>query len=382
MKKIFYLISISLGLLSCESGVNINIENSSNLDRSEIVEIPTKNLKKLSGEKSYTVTNINGEIIASQVTYDGNLIFQAEVKANGTSPYTIKAGDAETYPSQTYGRFITERKDDFAWENDRVAFRVYGPALVETDGPSNGVDLWYKKTNNLIIDKWYKDDIAGVQSYHDDHGEGLDDYKVGRTLGGGMMAPFKNGSLTLNENFAKQEIFENGPLRTTFKLTYKDITVDGKTFSESRTISIDAGSQMTKVIQEYGTKDTLAVAAGIVKRAADDDAYTAYTESGVAAVIYEEPESEKVGKVFVGMAFPKGVEDVISHTYSIIHPKSQNEETHSHVLGVTSYYPGEPMTYYIGFGWEKFGYPTLGDFQNYMMQFTEALESPLVIKIL
>ena len=382
MKKIFYLISISLGLLSCESGVNINIENSSNLDRSEIVEIPTKNLKKLSGEKSYTVTNINGEIIASQVTYDGNLIFQAEVKANGTSPYTIKAGDAETYPSQTYGRFITERKDDFAWENDRVAFRVYGPALVETDGPSNGVDLWYKRTNNLIIDKWYKDDIAGVQSYHDDHGEGLDDYKVGRTLGGGMMAPFKNGSLTLNENFAKQEIFENGPLRTTFKLTYKDITVDGKTFSESRTISIDAGSQMTKVIQEYGTKDTLAVAAGIVKRAADDDAYTAYTESGVAAVIYEEPESEKVGKVFVGMAFPKGVEDVISHTYSIIHPKSQNEETHSHVLGVTSYYPGEPMTYYIGFGWEKFGYPTLGDFQNYMMQFTEALESPLVIKIL
>jgi len=382
MKKILYLISISLGLLSCESGVNINIENSSNLDRSEIVEIPTKNLKKLSGEKSYTVTNINGEIIASQVTYDGNLIFQAEVKANGTSPYTIKAGDAETYPSQTYGRFITERKDDFAWENDRVAFRVYGPALVETDGPSNGVDLWYKKTNNLIIDKWYKDDIAGVQSYHDDHGEGLDDYKVGRTLGGGMMAPFKNGSLTLNENFAKQEIFENGPLRTTFKLTYKDITVDGKTFSESRTISIDAGSQMTKVIQEYGTKDTLAVAAGIVKRAADDDAYTAYTESGVAAVIYEEPESEKVGKVFVGMAFPKGVEDVISHTYSIIHPKSQNEETHSHVLGVTSYYPGEPMTYYIGFGWEKFGYPTLGDFQNYMMQFTEALESPLVIKIL
>ena len=382
MKKILYLISISLGLLSCESGVNINIENSSNLDRSEIVEIPTKNLKKLSGEKSYTVTNINGEIIASQVTYDGNLIFQAEVKANGTSPYTIKAGDAETYPSQTYGRFITERKDDFAWENDRVAFRVYGPALVETDGPSNGVDLWYKRTNNLIIDKWYKDDIAGVQSYHDDHGEGLDDYKVGRTLGGGMMAPFKNGSLTLNENFAKQEIFENGPLRTTFKLTYKDITVDGKTFSESRTISIDAGSQMTKVIQEYGTKDTLAVAAGIVKRAADDDAYTAYTESGVAAVIYEEPESEKVGKVFVGMAFPKGVEDVISHTYSIIHPKSQNEETHSHVLGVTSYYPGEPMTYYIGFGWEKFGYPTLGDFQNYMMQFTEALESPLVIKIL
>jgi hypothetical protein len=48
------------------------------------------------------------------------------------------------------------------------------------------MDFWAKKTESLIIDKWYKDDLAGVASYHEDHGEGLDFYKVGRTLGLGM----------------------------------------------------------------------------------------------------------------------------------------------------------------------------------------------------
>ena len=71
-----------------------------------------------------------------------------------------------------------------------MAFRIYGQALVPIDGPSNGIDLWYKRTSDLIIDKWYANDLAGIASYHNDNGEGLDDYKVGRTLGAGAMAPY------------------------------------------------------------------------------------------------------------------------------------------------------------------------------------------------
>ena len=382
MKKIYFLISAFVLLLSCNSGLNITVENPSEFDRLEMVEISTDKLMKLPAEKIYIVVDQKGETIPSQITYDGKLIFQADIKAKETLSYTVKTGAQQTFPPKVYGRFITERKDDFAWENDRVAFRIYGPALIAVDGPSNGLDVWYKKTSNLIIDKWYKDDIGGVQSYHDDHGEGLDDYKVGRTLGAGMMAPFEKDSLTLNENFAGQELLENGPLRTTFRLTYKDITVNDKTFGEKRTFSIDAGSQFTKVTQEYDTRDTLTVAAGLVKRTEDDEAYSAYTESGTAAIIYEEPENEKAGKVYVSMIFPAGLERIISNTYTIIHPKNKNEETHSHVLGVTSYYPDQPITYYTGYGWEKFGFPTLDSFQNYVGYFTKALEEPLIIKIL
>ena len=382
MKKLFFLISAFVGLLSCESGLNISIENPSNFDRSEIVEIPTEKLMTLSAGKAYIVTNNTGDKIPSQLTYNGKLIFQINIKAKETISYAIKAGVPEIYPAKTYGRFIPERKDDFAWENDRVAFRIYGPALIAVDGPSNGLDFWYKKTNELIIDKWYKDDLAGVKSYHDDHGEGLDDYKVGRTLGGGMMAPFVNDSLYLNDNFTEQEILENGPLRTTFKLKYKDITVDGKTFTESRTFSIDAGSQLTKVIQEYGTKDNIKVAAGIIKRAEYDHAYSAYTDKGTAAILYEDSSSEKAGKVFIGMVFPKGIEEVITNTTTITHPKTRREETHSHVLGVMTYHPEQPITYYTGFGWDKFGFPTIGDFQSYIEHLSNAIEKPLIINIL
>ena len=30
--------------------------------------------------------------------------------------------------------YVPERKDDFAWENDKIAFRAYGKALRKTKG--------------------------------------------------------------------------------------------------------------------------------------------------------------------------------------------------------------------------------------------------------
>ena len=43
--------------------------------------------------------------------------------------------------AKVFGRHVPERKDDFAWENDRIAFRMYGPAL-EADGEiSSGIDV-------------------------------------------------------------------------------------------------------------------------------------------------------------------------------------------------------------------------------------------------
>ena len=382
MKKILFLIFVFSGLVSCNNSISISVTNPSDFDRLDMVELPVDQLMPLPAGKAYQVTNQQGEILTSQLTFDGKLIFQIIIKANESVVYFVKTGVPVEFAPVTYGRFITERYDDFAWENDRVAFRIYGAALIPVDGPSNGLDLWYKRTSALIIDKWYKNDIAKVQSYHEDHGEGLDSYGVGRTLGAGMMAPFADDSLYLNDNFVTHELFENGPLRTTFKLNYKNMTVTGRSFSESRTFSLDAGSQLTKITQEYGTVDTLTVAAGIVKRAVDDEPYTALTDKGSAAVVYEEPENTTVGKVFVGMVFPKGLEQVKSDTYTLIHPKTKRTETHSHVLAVTTYYPNQPITYYTGFGWEKFGFLSLDDFRNHMIYITKSLEEPLVIRYL
>lgn len=383
MKKIFYLLLIPFFILTAFSAkeVTVTVENNSEYDRSkELVEIPVEQLSskvKLSDGQTYVVKNTKGEVIPSQVTYNGKLIFQLG-EGKGNIDFTISAGEKQEFKNLTYGRFITERKDDFAWENDRVAFRIYGPALVAVDGPSNGIDIWYKRTNDLVIDKWYKDDLAKIRSYHTDSGEGLDDYKVGRSLGAGAMAPFVKDSLWLNQNFQTQEVLENGPLRTTVKFTYKNIDVDGTSLAESRTISIDAGSQLSKVIQEYGANTPIKVAAGIPLR--EDSTALASTSVKDGYVIYTEP-SVNAGNVFVGLLFPSGIENVVENVYTYNNPKTEKVETHEHILGVTTYQPNTPITYYTGYGWTKFGFPTISDFQTYVENFSKSVKNPLKYQI-
>jgi hypothetical protein len=362
--------------------MQITIENPSGFDRLvDIVEIPIDSIKgkiTLKDSAVYVVKNSLGEVIPSQVTYDRKLIFQPEVKANESKAFTISTDTARTYPAKTFGRLVTERKDDFAWENDRVAFRVYAQALIATDGPSNGLDIWYKRTNDLIIDKWYKADLAGQASYHNDNGEGLDNYDVKRSLGAGAMAPYVNGKLWLNENFVSDEVLDNGPLRTTFKLTYNDIDVDGKKYSESRTFSIDAGSQLTKVVQAYGINKPMQVAAGIVQHQNADS--TAIVTDNKEYIISAEPKTNKVEGIYVAVVFPEGISESIVNTYEIQNDKTKKTDKYSHVLSVTTQQPKKPVTYYTGYGWAKFGFPAIGDFEKYIQNFSDGLKQPLIIK--
>jgi hypothetical protein len=382
MKKIYSIITVAVFFLSCSTkDVKITIENPADFDRmTELAEIPIDSVKgkiKVSDSLVYIVQTEAGEVIPSQVTYDRKIIFQPQLKANETKSFIIVTGEAKDFESKTYGRFITERKDDFAWENDRVAFRIYGPALVEIDGPSNGIDIWYKRTNSLIIDKWYKDDLAGVASYHDDHGEGLDNYDVKRSLGAGAMAPYVDNKLWLNENFVSEELLDNGPLRTTFKLVYKNLDVNGISIPENRTISLDAGSQLSKVIQAYTIKEPMSVAAGIVKREKGDSVITSL-EKGY--IVYAEPETDKASGVYLGLVFPQGLTESKLDTYDVLNPKTNKQNTYSHVLGVTIQQPNIPVTYYTGYGWSEFGFPAVADFEKYIQNFAEGLKQPLKIQ--
>ena len=60
----------------------------------------------------------------------------------------------------------------------------------------------------LIIDKWYKNDLAGKASYHADHGEGQDDYKVGQSLGADAMAPYVNDKLWLKRTMLHKKYWK------------------------------------------------------------------------------------------------------------------------------------------------------------------------------
>lgn len=383
MKKLYLIILSTIFLLACSGkDVIITIENPTDFDRmTELVEIPIDSIKNrivVSDSLVYIIKTTEGEIIPSQVTYDRKIIFQPQLKANESKSFMIETGEVQHFTPKTFGRLLSEHKDGFVWENDRVAFRMYGPAGIETDSPGNGINIWYKRTNNLIIDKWYKEDTSGTISYQEDPNEGLNDYKTGYSLGAGAMSPYVDSKLWLNENFVSEELLDNGPLRTTFKLTYNNLNINGQSVAESRTISLDAGSQLSKVIQAYTIKETMPVAAGFVKREKGDSIISSLDKN---YIIYAEPTTPKTSGVYLGLVFLQGMTESKIDTYEIINPVTNKKERQTHVLGVTAQQPNIPVTYYTGYGWSEFGFPMLSDFERYIQTFSEGLKKhPLIIK--
>lgn len=101
------------------------------------------------------------------------------------------------------------RVDDITWENDIAAYRVYGPALQRSGEKAYGIDVWLKSTKELDVDHRYAvtwqsnidkaffrsignqegvDFVDRATSFHLDHGQGLDCYNVGPSLGCGTPA--------------------------------------------------------------------------------------------------------------------------------------------------------------------------------------------------
>ncbi len=68
----------------------------------------------------------------------GELLFQHSFGAGEKSAsFTVERidGVAPPFPIKAFARQVPERLDDFAWENDKVAHRTYGPALA---APADG----------------------------------------------------------------------------------------------------------------------------------------------------------------------------------------------------------------------------------------------------
>ena len=161
-----------------------------------------------------------------------------------------------------FGRFVPEREDDFTWENDKVAFRVYGPNS-SGKGPVSGVDPWFKKVPYPIVDKWYAEHQQG-KSYHVDHGEGHDIYHVGPSRGVGGTAVWIDGAPYPAAMFESHEVLQSGGDVVEFTLQYEWDTPLGAV-AERKTISLEMGSQLYHVNSVFmldGEPAALALAIG------------------------------------------------------------------------------------------------------------------------
>ena len=159
--------------------------------------------------------------------------------AAAATPVAKLPPPTDTTPS-TFARFVPERADDFAWENDLIAFRTYGPAL-RAGAEDSGMDCWLKRVSYPILDRWYAGERKGF-SYHKDHGEGYDPYHVGASRGCGGLALWKDGRMVTSDTFIAWRILEQTRERTVFELDYV-YPADGAAvpISETKRITIRLG---------------------------------------------------------------------------------------------------------------------------------------------
>ena len=373
------LVVIFSGCALTKAQMAVTVHNPSSFDRNyEMAEIEWKEIQKKlnlqSGENIIITNSSNEQVPYQKVTncdYSGeNLIFLTSVAAGKEESYTILKGKPENFQPLVYGRLVPERKDDFTWENNRSAFRVYGPALKATGEISNGMDYWSKKTEDLIIDKWYENDLAKISSYHSDHGEGLDFYKVGRTLGLGMTAPFDNDTLCLGDNFVTAEIIDNGPLRITIKFTYDSYFAGSHAIKETRIISLDAYSLFNKVTNTFEADTTLlTVATGIVMPVDNPEEIAETTTFGnnSGIIAYETPEDKQNGTIFTAAIHPKGFNTI--------------KVSDGHYVGINNYQPGDKYNYFAGGGWSKAGFEDFNSWKEYVKLQKIKIDNPLIVKV-
>jgi len=173
-------------------------------------------------------------------------------------------------------RFVPERSDDFAWENDLTAFRTYGPAL--RAGPENsGIDLWVKRVPYPVTDKWYVEDRTKLpygkvsKSYHTDHGEGNDCYKVGSSRGCGGISLWVDGKLHDSGTFVGQKLLACVPERAEFELYYASRLPDGRVAREAKRVTVLLGKRLFQSESRFtldGKPGKFDVAIGLVAQTA------------------------------------------------------------------------------------------------------------------
>jgi len=246
-------------------------------------------------------------------------------------------GEPQEQPRRAFGRHVPERMDDFAWENDRIAFRMYGPALQATGEISSGIDVWVKSTRRLVIDKWYKKD-----DYHHDHGEGLDYYKVGPSRGCGGIGIWDGKELHVSKNWTRFKVLQNGPDKVVFELTYAPWKAGDREVREVKRITLEAGSNLNRIEStlESDKPGELIVGIGITDRGGEGGRVWTDRKRGILA--YWEPADPQHGHVGCGVIVdPSRLVDI--------------RRAVGHHLVLVKVEPGKPLVYHAGAGWSKSG---------------------------
>lgn len=265
--------------------------------------------------------------------------------------------------ARAFGRHVPERKDDFAWENDRIAFRMYGPALAAAGEVSSSIDVWAKRVREPVIDRWY-----GKDDYHTDHGEGLDFYAVGTSRGCGGLAMLDKEGMAVSGNFIRWRRLANGPLRVVFELDYDAWGRRGARVTETKRITLDAGSNFARIESHFMPADSDAVpvlplAIGVKRSRADSIA----REDAASWISVWGAEQGGHGRIGCAAILPGG-----GHVL----------EQDDHRLLTRVHDRSKPFVYYVGAAWSKgLDFATATAWNEHVAAYAERQSAPIEIAV-
>jgi unsaturated rhamnogalacturonyl hydrolase len=382
MKRLsLLLLSVVFTCSMFAQGVAVTVKNPAKLARQNVtVEVSSRNpiIKKQALRLEECIVRVEGsvdEIVSQAIDEDGDgsadvLVFQTDLGPAETKRFFVGIGvSLAKMESKTDARFVLPR-EDVAWENDRVAFRMYGPALAKD--VNNGIDIWTKRVRYRIVEKWYKmseGSAPGKDSYHVDKGEGADFFAVGRTLGAGAAAIWNGDSLRQPGVFAFQRVIATGPIRAQFELTYNPVLVKGKPLMEVLRITLDAGTNLNRLDATfYGEgKGPLNVMTGIVQRKGVVSQMS--QKEGWCSLWGPVNENAENGELGSGIIVPKNA--LVS---------SWEDNVHDAFIAKTSV--GTPLRYYSGASWSRMGdHKTADEWQTYLKEQVALLASPVTVTV-
>lgn len=357
----------------------------------ETISLPLSQLKALgpvASLRGVVVKDLQTNAVLTSQLLDNDadgqpdeLLFQAALPAKGTRQFGLAAGAAAPVPAggpTTFARFVPERTDDFAWENERVAFRTYGPnaeQLFDEKDPngtlSSGMDCWLKRVPYPIIDKWYGRHVHEKPfAYHTDIGEGYDPYHVGTSRGVGGTGVLEGDKLYVSKNFATYKVLATGPIRTVFELTYAPWDAGGRQVTERKRISLDLGSNLTRYEEHLSASQPL------------PNCTIGLTLHEATGEVRADPKAgwcrywEKIDDSYLGtgvVVAPRYLTDYQDHRSA--------EKDHSQLYMVTKPVQGT-VVFYAGFGWQKSGqFSSTAAWDSYLEAFAQRLASPLEVTV-
>jgi len=341
------------------------------------------------------------------------LLFQVDLAPGETRTfYILDASALAAVPPpivKTAARYVPERHDDFSWESDRIAHRVFGPALETWQAEpltSSGVDVWIKRTRNLVADVMYH-----TGQNYDTNWVMQDDFKVGKTRGCGGIGIWDGQKLYVSKNWRTWKLITTGPVRSEFELTYDAWDAGGgRMVSETKRISIDAGSNLSRVESTFSSDDKspLQIGVGLGERPGENlfvpdgspeiDSWQSSTDKGLVVqdqpegwMAYWQPQDFAKGVTGVAAVLPKGsvaaftndLPDLPAGKFAApTNTLTEGQPALRNLLAIAPAEIGKPFVYYLGAGWSESGdFPGAKSWTDYVRRFAERRDQPLQVTI-